>query len=270
MDRILLIFSTFCFFLGFAYTLFALGRGRYHPSLLNFSVMGVGFVFQTLFLYVRGRELGRCPLTNLFEVLIFMSWSLVLIYLLIGTSYRLSLLGVFTSPLVFTFQVFALLAQIDKPSTLKPSHNPWLSMHASISMVAYGAFALSCVAGLMYLVQAKQLKTHRLRPFFFDLPPIADLAVVINRLLLLGFVLLTLGLIAVGIGGSKPAPSENPLTLIKAAWPLGVWLLYAAILVAKKWRRLSPRYTAALAVAAFALALSTLWGLNFISEKVHF
>ena len=270
MDLTFLILSTFCFFLGFAYTLFALGRGRYHPSRLNFSVMLAGFIFQTFFLYIRGQKLERCPLTNLFEVIIFMSWSLVLIYLLIGTSYRLSLLGVFTSPLVFTFQVFALLAQIDTPSTLKPSHNPWLSMHASLSMVAYGAFALSCVAGGMYLVQAKQLKTHRLRPFFFDLPPIGDLAVVINRLLLLGFVLLTIGLIAVGIGGSKPGPSENLLNLIKVAWLVGVWLLYAAILVIKKWRRLSPRYTAALAVVSFALALSTLWGLNFISEKVHF
>ena len=232
--------------------------------------MGAGFLFQTLFLYVRGHSLGRCPLSNLFEVLIFLSWSLVLIYLLVGSSYRLSLLGVFTSPMVFMFQVFAMLAPIDTPSTLKSSHNPWLSLHAAISMIAYGAFALSCVAGLMYLVQARQLKTHRLQSFFFDLPPIGDLAVVVNRLLLLGFVLLSVGLLAVAIGGSKPTHPENPLNLVRAAWPAGVWLLYAGILVAKKWRRFSPRYTAALAVAAFAMALSTLWGLNFISEKVHF
>ena len=268
MDRAFLILSTFCFFLGFAYTLIALGRGRYHPSLLNFSVMTGGFIFQTFFLYFRGHELGRCPLTNLFEVLIFMCWSLVLVYLVIGSTYRLSLLGVFTSPLVFAFQVFALMAQIDQPSTLKPIHNFWLSLHASLSVIACGAFALSCVAGLMYLAQAKQLKSHRLRPFFFDLPPIADLAVVINRLLLFGFALLTVGLIV--LGGSNPAHPEDFLAVIKAAWPMGVWSLYAVILIAKKWRRLSPRHTAILAVIAFALALSTLWGLNFISEKGHF
>ncbi|MEI8343247.1 MAG: cytochrome c biogenesis protein CcsA [Verrucomicrobiota bacterium] len=270
MGRAPLLLSTFCFLLGFAYTMFALGRGRYHRSLFNFTVILAGFLFQTIFLYQRGVDIGRCPLTNLFEVLIFLSWSMVLIYLVVGTSYRLSLLGVFTSPLVFLFQVIAILSPIDIPSTLKPVHNPWLSMHAAISMVAYGAFALSCVAGVMYLVQEKQLKTHRLRTFFFDLPPIADLAVVINRLLFLGFILLTVGLVAVGVGGSKPDSTGNPLQLIKIAWLGGVWMIYAGILIAKLWRRLSPRRTAWLSVAAFAVALSTLWGLNFISDKVHF
>jgi ABC-type transport system involved in cytochrome c biogenesis permease subunit len=270
MSRATLILSTFCFFLGFAYTMFALGRGRYHPSRFNFGVMLAGFVFQTIFLYGRGISVGRCPLTNLFEVLIFLSWSLVLIYLMVGTSYRLSLLGVFTSPLVFVFQIFAMLAPIDTASAIKAAHNPWLSMHAAVSMVAYGAFALSFVAGGMYLVQEKLLKTHRIGAFFYELPPIADLAVVINRLVLLGFVLLTAGLVAVAIGGSKPAGTGTPVQLLRAAWPAGVWLIYGGILAAKKWRQLSPRRMAMLALAAFALALSTLWGLNFISDKVHF
>src|SRR5438067_4469372 len=101
MDRALLAAATFCFLLGFAYTLIALGAGRYRPSRFNFSAISLGFVFQTAFLFSRGHALGRCPLTNLFEVFIFLSWSMVLLYLLIGTGYRLSLLGAFTSPLVF-------------------------------------------------------------------------------------------------------------------------------------------------------------------------
>jgi len=35
-----------------------------------------------------------------------------------------------------------------------------------MSLVAYGAFALACIAGVMYLVQERQLKTH---PLAFDL-----------------------------------------------------------------------------------------------------
>ena len=37
-----------------------------------------------------------------------------------------------------------------------------------MSMIAYGAFALACVAGVMYLVQERQLKTHQLHSIFLS------------------------------------------------------------------------------------------------------
>jgi HemX protein len=143
--------------------MFALGRGRYQPSRFNFAAMTGGFAFQTAFLVVRGHALNACPLTNLFEVLIFLSWSMVLLYFVVGTAYRLSLLGVFTSPLAFLFQTFALIAPLDSPPgpRARVVAQPWLETHAAISIIAYGAFALACVAGVMYLIQERQLKTHR-------------------------------------------------------------------------------------------------------------
>ena len=139
-----------------------------------------------------------CPLTNLFEVLIFLSWSIVLLYFVVGTAYRLSLLGVFTSPLAFIIQAFALIVPLDSPPgpRARVIAQPWLETHAAISIIAYGAFALACVAGVMYLIQERQLKTHRFRRLFFQLPPIADLAVAINRLIITGFILLTIGLLS--------------------------------------------------------------------------
>ncbi len=260
MDRVLLVASTFCFLLGFAYTMFAFGAGRYRPSRFNFGVISLGFAFQTAFLFMRGHEIGSCPLTNLFEVFIFLSWSMVLLYLLIGTAYRLSLLGAFTSPLVFIFQTFALIAPIDTPMHARVMHSAWLELHAAISIIAYGAFALAGVAGVMFLVQERQLKTHQLRSFFFHLPPIHDLSVAINRLLLTGFALLTIGLLA---------GFAVRIDWVKVSWGIGVWLIYGAILQAEKWKRVSPRRVAQLAVAAFTITLSTLWGLNFISAPNH-
>ena len=167
MDRALLVASTFCFLLGFSYTMVALGAGSYRPSRFNFTAIFAGFVFQTAFLYQRGHALGRCPLTNLFEVFIFLSWSMVLLYLVIGTAYRLSLLGAFTSPLVFVFQILALLMPMDTPSKVRIAQNSWLELHAALSVVAYGAFAMAGVAGVMYLAQERQLKTHKFARFFF-------------------------------------------------------------------------------------------------------
>ena len=79
----------------------------------NFFAIGLGFIFQTAFLSIRGHQLERCPITNLFEVFIFLAWSVALIYMLVGPAYRLSLMGAFTAPLVLLLQGFALIAPID-------------------------------------------------------------------------------------------------------------------------------------------------------------
>jgi HemX protein len=257
-DHLLLAASSFCFLLGFAHTMFALGTGRYQPSRFNFTSMACGFALQTAFLVQRGHALNACPLTNLFEVLIFLSWSIVLLYFVVGTTYRISLLGAFTSPLALVLQAFALMAPLDSPPgpRARVVAQPWLETHAAISIIAYGAFALACVAGVMYLIQERQLKTHHLRGLFFHLPPIADLAVAINRLILTGFILLTVGLLS----GFKVRVEWD-----KVIWGVSVWLIYGAILQADQWRRVTPRRIAQLSVAAFSITLATLWGLNFLN-----
>ena len=261
MDRLLLVISTFCFLFGFAYTMHALGARVYRHSRLNFFAILTGFLCQTAFLYLRGQAVGRCPLTSLFEVLIFLSWSMVLFYLVIGPTYRLSLLGAFTSPLVFVFQVLALLLLKDAPAAAKIAPNRWLEMHAALSVVAYGAFALACVAGVMYLTQERQLKSHHIHSIFYHLPPIRDLAVANHGLILTGFGLLTAGLVAGFAIGNVGAHA------VKITWSGGVWLLYGFILAAGWRHRISPRRVAWLSVAAFSIVLLTLGGLRFITER---
>ena len=208
---------------------------------------------------MRGRELHRCPLTNLFEVLIFLAWSIALIYMLVGPTYRLSLMGAFTAPLVLLVQGFALIAPIDIRHPVKLPANSWLEFHASMSMVAYGAFALACIAGVMYLVQERQIKTHQFRSIFYHLPPLSDLFTAITRLLWLGFVLYTLGL-ASGFFVGQPLPRMQIVCAV------AVWLLYAAILQGKCLRWLPPKRVAALCIVAFSAALTLLWGITFTAQ----
>src|SRR5216110_3790519 len=194
MDRYLLIVSTVCFLAAVVHTIVELRAGIYQPTRFSFFAVALGFVFQTAFLSVRGHALGRCPLTNLFEVFVFLAWSVALMYMLVGPLYRLSLMGAFTAPLVVLLQGFALVASIDIRHPVKSPANPWLEFHASISIVAYGAFALACIAGVMYLIQERQLKTHQLHSIFYHLPALPDLFTAIIRLLWWGFGLYTVGL----------------------------------------------------------------------------
>jgi HemX protein len=259
MDRTLLIISTLWFFLAMVRTAVAIKARTYRAAGVIFFAIGLGFVFQTGFLSVRGQALGRCPLTNLFEVFIFLAWSVTLIYLLIGPRYRLSLMGAFTAPLVFGLQTFALLAPIDRLHPMRLAPSPWLELHASVSLIAYGSFALACVAGLMYLLQERQLKTRELNSMFYHFPPLTDLFAAITRLLWLGFGLLTLG-IAAGFFTGQPLP------YVKVGWSLGVWIFYAAILLARHLGTTAPRRIAALCVVAFSAALTLLWGITFLSQ----
>src|SRR5712692_1141966 len=211
MDRQLLIISTVCFLAAVVRTAVLLRAKNFHAGRFNFLAIGLGFIFQTAFLSIRGHSLGRCPITNLFEVFVFLAWSVALIYMLVGPAYRLSLMGAFTAPLIFVIQLFALLAPIDHPHVARMAVNPWLEFHASISMIAYGAFALACVAGLMYLVQERQLKTHQLHSVFYHLPPLSDLFAAITRLLWVGFGLYTVGLVSGFFTG-------QPLPRVKIVW----------------------------------------------------
>ncbi len=259
MDRLLLIAATLCFVASFGYTLYALGAGRFKPGRVNFIAILAGFVFLSSFLYLRGKAEGSCPLNSLFDVLIFLSWSLVLIYLLIGPAYRLSLLGAFTAPLAFLLVLGALIAPIDQ-SLRQRETNPWIETHAALSIIAYGAFGLACIAGVMYLLQERQLKSHRATSLLYNLPPINHLAAAIGRLLGLGMLLLTISFAAGFISGIS-------VNTLKFWTSLVIWIIYGALLTMNRFHTLAPKRMAELTIAVFALALITLPGIQYLSSR---
>ncbi len=264
MDRLLLAAAALCFFIGFARSVLARRSGDSftRSSRWNVLVLAAGFLLQTAFLWLRGQALGRCPLTNLFEVLVFVSWATVMFYFVVGNAYRLSPLGVFTAPLAFTLLAVALIGPFDPraASARAARVDPWLEFHAAFSVLAYGAFALAAVSGAMYLWQERQLKTRHLAPVFFQLPPIGDLGRVNGRLLAVGFALLTLGL------GSGWAALGAPSSRLHFGWAVVTWLLYGFLtLAALGWKKLAPRRLATLSVLALVIAFASLWGITFIA-----
>jgi ABC-type uncharacterized transport system permease subunit len=185
-----------------------------------------------------------------------------LVYMLVGPAYRLSLMGAFTAPLVLLLQGFALISPIDTRHPVTVPANSWLEFHASMSLVAYGAFALACIAGVMYLLQERQLKTHQLHSIFYHLPPLTNLFAAITRLLWWGFALYTVGIVSGFFTG-------HPLPRIQVVAAIALWLLYAAILQARHLKWLAPKRVAALCIFGFSAALALLWGITFTAELHH-
>jgi ABC-type uncharacterized transport system permease subunit len=213
--------------------------------------MALAFALQTGFLMHRGEARAACPLADRGEILAYLAWSLTLFYLLIGPAYRISLLGVFTAPVVFIFQAIALApGMLDETPLKVPGSNPWHETHTATSVLAYGALALASVAGVMFLVLDHQLKEHHLKSGLFrNLPPARELLVSLNRLLRLGSILLTLGIIA---GFMMPRSPSATGHLVAA---LIVWAGYAMLLWIQSTRGLTGRRISLLAIALFLLSL---------------
>jgi len=258
MGNYLLVTATFIFLLGFSYTLYALGAGQFRPGRVNLAAMLVGFVLLSAELWQRGQVERGCPINSLFDVLIFMSWSIVLIYLLIGSAYRLSLLGSFTSALVLFILLFAQLVPMGRAPSHPVARDPWIEFHAALSLIAYGAFALAALAGLMYLLQDRQLKMRKGGALLYNLPPITDLAVANARLVWLGFGLLTISFVAGLISGM-------PVNTLKFWASAGIWAIYGLMLGLRKIHSLPPRRVAMLSIAVFAIALLALPAIQYLS-----
>ena len=144
-------------------------------------------VLQTIALGVRGMMSGTCPIHGLGEIFFFMGWSLNAFYLLLGSSYRMSALGLFTLPAVLLCSIAALV--LHESSMVLPG-NKWVTWHAGLAMLAYGAFGLAAVAGCVFLIQNELLKKHRLNGISKILPPVRLLQFCMVRLIWSGFVLI--------------------------------------------------------------------------------
>ena len=249
MDRWFLISSTILAVIGGVWGMVSVHRGR--RSRWTIFWMIAVFACQIGFLSIRGEQRGACPLADRGEILAFLSWSLTLFYLLVGPAYRISLLGVFTAPVVAIFQGIALIPGVLDPDPARVmGGNAWHETHSATSVLAYGALALAAVAGIMFLVLDRQLKEHHLKSGLFrNLPPVRELLVSLERLLWIGGILLTIGIIA----GFVMPHSPNALGHLIAA--VSVWVAYLLLLTVKTIRGLTGRRLSLLTVGLFVLSL---------------
>ena len=249
MDRWLLVISTLLAAIGAIWGMVSVHRGR--RSHWTVVWMAGALVFQLAFLWIRGQQRAACPLADRGEILCFLAWSLTLFYLLVGPAYRISLLGVFTAPVVVLFQVIALIPGVmDLSPEALTNGNPWHETHSATSVLAYGALALAAVAGVMFLVLDRQLKEHHLKSGLFrNLPPIRELLTSLDRLLWIGTGLLTIGILA----GFMMPHDHTVLGHLFAA--LGVWISYALLITIKSIRGLTGRRSSLLSVVLFLLSL---------------
>ena len=220
-----------------------LGRSAYWWMLLVFGA-------QLMALRWRGELRGQCPLGDLGELCLFMAWSLTLFYLVTGTTYRVSLLGFFTAPLVIVLQGVAMLpGSFEKNVVAADSVDAWREAHTSLSVLSYGALALAAVAGVMFFVLNYRLKAHKFGGgLVHGMPSISRLVQAMARIAMVGWVILTAGIIA----GLLMSKREISIHLMVATV---TWVLYAVLLGVYFVRGMPGRRLAMGLTALFVLSL---------------
>ncbi|RKX36129.1 MAG: cytochrome C biogenesis protein [Verrucomicrobia bacterium] len=256
-DRLWLWAAALSYAVAFGLAVSSIVRRRQHSRTTLFVLVAVGFVLQTTGLYQRGMVMGGCPIGNKFEVVQFLVWSAIVLFLIVGPAFRLTLLGFFTSGLASVLTLVSLAASSWDSAHRSSlfSENPWIEFHAAIGMLSYGAFGLLAITSAMYVLQDYSLKRKRFTGIFRLLPSIVALEQAKIRLLLLGLTLLSLSL---GIGYFYFLQDQDAVNPMKFASIGLTWTAYVMVLTLRQARLLRSNLLAWTCIVLFGLVLLTL------------
>ena len=223
--------------------------------------------------FVIGMEtmrVGHVPFASATTATSTFVWLLALSYLYIELTTGERAMGVFILPLLVALQTIpAFRALVDDPRSAM-LESAWFNVHIPSLLFAYASFALAGVLGITYVLQFKEIKAKDLGFFYERLPSLNVLDEMNLRAVKIGWLFLTVGLIAGGIWASQLPPSAAPTRSMSIADPkifvaVLSWAVYSFELYAQRaigWRG---RRAAWLSAVGFGIVL-----LNFVPVSYFF
>jgi cytochrome c-type biogenesis protein CcsB len=210
---------------------------------------------------------GHAPLTNMYESLVFFSWSIASFYLILEYKFKNKNLGAFAMPFAFIAMAFASSGWVDQNiNPLIPAlQSNWLIAHVVTCFIGYAAFAVACGIAVMYLIKSNSPKSTGLLATLPELKVIDD---IIHKSMVYGFLWLSAGIITGAIWANSAWGtywSWDP----KETWSLITWFFYAAILHARFTRGWHGSRIAWLAIGGFLSVVFTYYGVNYLLSGLH-
>jgi cytochrome c-type biogenesis protein CcsB len=300
-----------CFFLFFAMILYwislSLPKNNTVFQISKLLVTGSNLLFMAT-LSIRWITQGYFPLSNLYESLIFLSWGISIIHLLIESKTKSRLIGAISTPLMFFLSGFSSLTlptEMQKALPLVPSlQSNWLMMHVSMMMVSYATLILGSLLSILYLtflffngkiIKETDSSMESLEPvslsvnstsFLFDqtssikIESSSRLLASSKRSLLetvdiwsyriigLGFPFLTIGIISGAVWANEAWGSYWSWDP-KETWALITWLTFAIYLHSRLLKGWQGREAAILGSCGFFVIWICYLGVNFLGKGLH-
>jgi ABC-type uncharacterized transport system permease subunit len=185
-------------------------------------------------------------------------WLVVGAYLIWGCRPRYRLLGLAVMPLAVALLVLAWAG--GGTGVAAGDDAGWLlAVHAGLMLAGFAGFTLAAGMASLYLWEERRLKRRDVRVLRLRLPPLEALDRLSARTAAVSLALLTAGM-AVGLASLDGGDVDAAMVVT-----LGIWVLYATVLVLRREARLHGRRAAWLLLAGFALVAVVLPITHFAS-----
>jgi len=231
-------------------------------------VLIAGFVGNTVGIILRWIEsyqmgYGHAPFSNMYESLVFFSWTVAALYIFVEFKYRERIIGVFATPLIFLAIAYASLSPSigDRITPLIPAlKSNWLIGHVITCFLGYAGFAVAFGFSIMYLVKPTTPRTGGLSD---RLPSLAMIDELTHQMVMFGFLFLSIGIITGAVWANSAWGtywSWDP----KETWSLITWLIYATLLHLRMMRGWNGKKIAWVSILGFMAVLFTYFGVNLL------
>jgi cytochrome c-type biogenesis protein CcsB len=236
--------------------------------LLGVLIHTAAIIIRWIESYKISPDVGHAPFSNMYESMVFFSWSIMLMYIIFEYKYKLKTLGAFVAPLGFLgIAIVSIFGDFNADiNPLVPAlKSIWLEIHVITCFIGYGAFAVAFCASIIYLIKKSQEDKGNMEGRF---PPSKLLEEVSYKTIAVGFPFLTAGIITGAIWANSAWGtywSWDP----KETWSLITWFMYAAFLHARYTQGWRGRKMAVISIVGFAFVVFTYWGVNYLLAGLH-
>jgi ABC-type transport system involved in cytochrome c biogenesis permease subunit len=202
-------------------------------------------------------------MTDLAQAITVMAWLSVVFSLALFSRFRLP--G-FVPPLAFVAFLTSFVATLSRPELASDAAAGGSLPHAHVLLASAGFAALSVasLAGLFFLLEHRALKRRRRFAVRLPMPSLEALDRVNRVALVLGFPLLTLGVLT-GSFWLEARTGQLLSGSLHEAWTLIAWMIYLGLVSLRFIGHQGARQAAASAVAGFAFLLFAVVGVGLVS-----
>ncbi len=251
--------AAFLYIVSWVFKKEAPGKLALWTAVLGLAGNTAGIILRWVESYKMG--IGHAPLSNLYESLVFFSWTILIIYLFVERKYKNRTIGAFVTPLAFFAMAYASLHNNSIQPLIPALKSNWLIAHVITCFIGYAAFAIALGTSCMYLIKKRDTEGKSLLLKRFPKTNIID--ELTYQMIMLGFLFLSIGIIT-GAVWANSAWGRYWGWDPKETWSLITWFIYATVLHAKMMRGWHGKKIAYLSIVGFAAVLFTYFGVNWL------
>jgi len=227
----------------------------------SLAALAVAWALQLFTIIHHGRAVGHFPISNQIEFLLVLAWGVVTLHLVVALRWNVPVVGVLLPPLAALMVVPSLWLSSRHGDFPYPGKQWLFVLHTTVATAGIAALCVAFGMSLVYLVQDRALKSKRAPTLLKRLPSLETCDRIGHLAVLIGFPLLTLGIVSGGIW-SLDTHGKVFTPEAKQIFPLLAWAVYAALLSFRGVRGQGGRPAAYLTIAGFTLALLTVFGMS--------